>query len=182
MAQAIPYLRQGLLSGEQCIYIAEENTKETVLSSLSEGGIDVERAVKERRLVLWNRTDYKPAGPFDRDIMFNFVQGSVEKALAEGFSGLRLAVEMTWAPKSGVTLQELVAWEALLNRLSYPGSKASFICMYNRDLLPSSCSEKWSAQICFTNLQSLLSRTKLKKKNCTGCYPKSPEPIWQKKP
>ena len=104
MAQAIPYLRHGLLSGEQCIYIAEENTKETVLSSLSEGGIDVERAVKERRLVLWNRTDYKPAGPFDRDIMFNFVQGSVEKALAEGFSGLRLAVEMTWAPKSGVTL------------------------------------------------------------------------------
>ena len=137
MAQAIPYLRHGFLSGEQCIYIAEENTKETVLSSLSEGGIDVERAVKERRLVLWNRTDYKPAGPFDRDIMFNFVQGSVEKAMAEGFSGLRLAVEMTWAPKSGVTLQELVAWEALLNRLSYPGSKASFICMYNRDLLPS---------------------------------------------
>jgi hypothetical protein len=90
MAQAIPYLRQGLLSGEQCIYIAEENTKETVLSSLSEGGIDVERAVKERRLVLWNRTDYKPAGPFDRDVMFHFVQGSVEKAMAEGFSGLRL--------------------------------------------------------------------------------------------
>jgi len=104
MAQAILYLRYGLLSGEQCIYIAEENTKETVLSSLSDGGIDVERAVKERRLLLWNRTDYKPAGPFDRDVMFNFVQGSVDKAVAEGFSGLRLAVEMTWAPKSGVTL------------------------------------------------------------------------------
>ena len=55
----------------------------------------------------------------------------------QGFSGLRVAVEMTWAPSAGVTLQDLVGWESLLNRLSYPGSKASFICMYNRTLLPS---------------------------------------------
>jgi len=137
MTQAVPYLKHGLLSGEQCIYVADENTNETVLSNLRNGGIDTDRAVEERHLLLWNRHDYKPAGPFDREVMFNFVQGNVEKAVAHGFSGLRLAVEMTWAPSAGVTFQDLVTWESLLNRLSYPGSKASFICMYNRHLLSS---------------------------------------------
>ena len=137
MTQAVPYLKHGLLSGEQCIYVADENTNETVLSNLRNGGIDTDRAVEERHLLLWNRHDYKPAGPFDREVMFNFVQGNVDKAVAQGFSGLRLAVEMTWAPNAGVTLQDLVTWESLLNRLSYPGSKASFICMYNRHLLSS---------------------------------------------
>ena len=137
MAQAVPYLKHGLLCGEQCIYVADENTNESVLSSLRDGGIDIDQAVEDKHLFLWNRADYKPAGPFNRDVMFNFVQGSVEKAVAEGFSGLRLAVEMTWAANSGVSLQDLIAWESLLNRLSYPGSKASFICMYNRSLLAS---------------------------------------------
>jgi signal transduction histidine kinase len=137
MSQAVPYLKQGLHGGEQCIYVADENTNESVLSALTLGGIDADEALKEQRLLLWNRHNYKPAGPFAREIMFDFVQTNVEKALAQGYTGLRLAVEMTWAPNAGVTVQDLVSWESLLNRLSYPGSKASFICMYNRLLLPS---------------------------------------------
>jgi signal transduction histidine kinase len=137
MAQAVPYLKHGLLSGEQCIYVADENTNDNVLLNLRDGGIDIDQAMEEKHLFLWNRHDYKPAGPFNREVMFHFVQGSVEKALAQGFSGLRLAIEMTWAANSGVTLPDLIAWESLLNRLSYPGSKASFICMYNRGLLAS---------------------------------------------
>lgn len=137
MSQAVPYLKQGLRCGEQCIYVADENTNESVLTALTLGGIDADEALQQQRLLLWNRHNYKPAGPFAREVMFDFVQTNVQKALAQGFTGLRLAVEMTWAPNAGVTVQDLVAWESLLNRLSYPGSKASFICMYNRLLLPS---------------------------------------------
>ena len=93
MAQAVPYLKHGLHSGEQCIYVADEHTNETVLLGLRNGGIDTARALDERRLLLWNRYDYKPSGPFDRGVMFNFVQGNVQNAMDQGFAGLRLAVE-----------------------------------------------------------------------------------------
>jgi signal transduction histidine kinase len=142
MTQAVPYLQQGLLSGERCIYVADENTNETVLLYLKNGGVNADKAVNDGNLILWNHQDYKPAGLFDRKVMYDFVQGNVQKAMEQGFSGLRVAVEMTWAPSAGVTLQDLVGWESLLNRLSYPGSKASFICMYNQSLLPSALIRK----------------------------------------
>jgi PAS domain-containing protein len=135
LAQAVPYLKYGLVNGEQCIYVADEHSTETISEALRRGGIDVGRALEQGRLLFWTRQNYRQPGEFDLEIMYRFVERTLERGIAAGYSGIRLAVEMTWTVNNGISPECLVRWEDLINKLSYPGSKVSFICQYNARLL-----------------------------------------------
>jgi PAS domain-containing protein len=135
LAQVVPYVRTGLLNGERCIYVADENGQESIITALTEGGVDAELEMERNRLVFWSRDEYRQSGEFDLNKMLDFVNRNLDRALAEGHEGLRLAVEMTWTINNGVNDDELVAWEDLINKISFSGSKVSFLCQYNSRLL-----------------------------------------------
>jgi PAS domain-containing protein len=135
LSQALPYLKHGLLNDEQCIYVADEHTSDTIANALKQGGIDVDRAISHGRLKFWTRREYRQPGAFNLGIMRRFVEQTLEEAVANGYSGIRLAVEMTWTVNSGVSDDELVRWEDLINQISFPGSQVSFLCQYNARLL-----------------------------------------------
>ena len=131
----VPYMKYGLLNGEQCIYVAEEHSSDRIATALRGGGIDVDSALDHGRLIFWTRREYRQPGNFDLEVMYRFIERILERGLERGHSGIRLAVEMTWTLRSGVTPEELVRWEGLINKISFPGSKVSFICQYNSRLL-----------------------------------------------
>jgi PAS domain-containing protein len=135
LAQAVPYIRCGLLNGEQCIYVADEHSVETVSSSLMQGGINVDHAVARGQLKFWTRHDYRQPGDFHLEIMRQFVERTLNEGLEKGHAGIRLTVEMTWTIDNGVAEEDLVRWEDFINTISYPGSKISFLCQYNARLL-----------------------------------------------
>jgi PAS domain-containing protein len=135
LEQAVPYIRCGLLNGEQCIYVADEHSVETVSASLIQGGINVEHAVARGQLKFWTRHDYRQPGDFQLDIMRQFVERTLNEGLEKGHTGIRLTVEMTWTIDNGVAHEDLVRWEDFINTISYPGSKISFLCQYNARLL-----------------------------------------------
>jgi hypothetical protein len=101
-------------------------------------GIDVDKAMSFRRLLFWTRHDYRQPGLFDLDTMLAFVRRTLHQAMADGHSGIRPAVEMSWTINSGISDDDLVRWEDFINTISSPGTKVSFICQYNRQLLPTS--------------------------------------------
>jgi PAS domain-containing protein len=135
LAQAVPYIRCGLLNGEQCIYVADEHSVETVSSALMQGGINVDHAVARGQLKFWTRHDYRQPGDFQLEIMRRFVERTLDEGLERGHAGIRLTVEMTWTIDNGVAREDLVRWEDFINTISYPGSKISFLCQYNARLL-----------------------------------------------
>jgi two-component system, chemotaxis family, sensor kinase Cph1 len=47
-----PFIRIGLDRGEKCIYVADDGTEDVVREAMHAEGIDVERAVASRALVL----------------------------------------------------------------------------------------------------------------------------------
>jgi chemotaxis family two-component system sensor kinase Cph1 len=49
---AIPFIHIGLDRGEKCIYVADDGTEDVVREAMHAEGIDVERAVASRALVL----------------------------------------------------------------------------------------------------------------------------------
>jgi hypothetical protein len=138
LTQAVPYIKAGLLNGERCIYVADENEKETLLQAMRFWGIDVDSDMNSRRLLFWTRHDYRQPGLFDLDTMLAFVRRTLHQAMADGYNGIRLAVEMSWTINSGISDDDLVRWEDFINTISSPGTKVSFICQYNRQLLPPS--------------------------------------------
>jgi chemotaxis family two-component system sensor kinase Cph1 len=135
LTQAMPYIKAGLLNGERCIYVADENSKETLINALKMWGVDAPLEMNRGRLVLWTRHDYRQPGPFDVNTMLSFVVRTLAQAAASGHNGIRLAVEMSWTINNGVTDDDLVRWEDFINTISSPGSKVSFLCQYNLRLL-----------------------------------------------
>ncbi len=133
LAATVPFVRDGLERGERTLYIIDESTLREVAAALAEGGIDVEHEVGRGALVLATKREaYLHSGMFDPQGMIRFLRQTAEAAVAEGYTGLRITGEMTWAlgPEKGC--ERVVEYEALLNEY-FPGSGALAICQYNRE-------------------------------------------------
>jgi len=127
-----PYLRQGLELGEKVLYIVDAHTAETVLKYLRDGGVKVEPYLANGQLSILTPGDaYMQDGTFDPDRMIDLLRSETERALAEGYSALRVTGEMTWALRGLPGAERLIEYEAKLNRF-FPGSKCLALCQYDR--------------------------------------------------
>ncbi|WP_207590472.1 MEDS domain-containing protein [Halomontanus rarus] len=133
----VPFIREGLERGEQCIYVADDNTVDEVLDAMRTRGVDVESALESGALSVHTEEDtYRRTGEFDREAMLEFWQETLDDATADEFTGLRAAAEMTWALDDDDTgLDQLCEYEELLNPL-YDGEEYTVLCQYNRDRFP----------------------------------------------
>jgi signal transduction histidine kinase/ActR/RegA family two-component response regulator len=131
----VPFLREGLARGERCVYLADDKPEETA-RSLSAGGVDVPRQRRRGALALLAARDvYRRGGAFDPGRMIAFLREATDRAVADGFGGLRVAGEMTWALAPGPGRDRLVEYEARLNGF-FPGSRALGLCVYDRARFP----------------------------------------------
>ncbi|HWR57763.1 MAG TPA: MEDS domain-containing protein [Thermodesulfovibrionales bacterium] len=131
LAAVMPFIRIGLERGEQCLYVADENTTAYVLEKMRGGGIDVNHAIESGALtVVTKRESYLKSRVFDPDSMLKFLKETVASAKKDGFSALRVAAEMTWALGSEPGLERLMEYEAKLS-IFYPEYDIVGICQYN---------------------------------------------------
>jgi CRP/FNR family transcriptional regulator len=101
-----------------------------VTAALIAGGVSVSREIERGALVLMNAREYAqpPASPTH---MIDLMRERTRDARSRGFSGLRVAVEMTWTVIAAVPDETLVDIEALLDVALGPGG-ATVACMYRR--------------------------------------------------
>jgi len=126
-----PFLRQGLERGEKVVYIIDAHTAGTVLGYLREDGLDVEPYLARGQLSILTVGDaYMREGVFDPDGMVALLQAETERALAEGYSALRVTGEMSWALRGLPGSERLIEYETRLNGF-FPGSKCLAICQYD---------------------------------------------------
>jgi PAS domain S-box-containing protein len=127
-----PYLQQGLERGEKVLYIVDARTAQTVLNYLRDDGVEVEPYLANGQLSILTISDaYMRDGIFDPDRMIELLRNETERALAEGYSALRVTGEMTWALRGLPGSERLIEYEAKLNAF-FPGSKCLALCQYDR--------------------------------------------------
>ena len=98
LAVVIPFVKHGLARRERCLFVASDRTTEEVIQALSAAGIDVASERGHGALRFLNKSESFLLGrEFDPDVMFEFLRREERQALADGYSGLRVAGEMTWA-------------------------------------------------------------------------------------
>jgi serine phosphatase RsbU (regulator of sigma subunit) len=132
MAVVVPFVQDGLARRERCVYITDDRTAEEVVEALTAAGVDVAR--ERERGALWlltQRDAYLRSGEFDPQAMIRLLHQTMEQVLVNGFTGLRVTGEMTWALGSDVGCARLIEAEALLNDF-FPGSRSLAICQYRR--------------------------------------------------
>jgi signal transduction histidine kinase len=129
----VPFVRDGLERGERCVYIVDENTAEDVSAAMASGGLDVDRELSRDALRFNTKRDsYLATGEFVPAAMIDFLREAEAEALKDGFTGLRITGEMTWALGPETGCDRLIEYEAMLNRY-FPDSNALAICQYNRE-------------------------------------------------
>ena len=127
-----PFVRQGLEQNHKVIYIADVRSAEDIFQYLREDGLDPTPYRESSQLVLLSSSEaYTRGGVFDPDAMIDLFKNEMQRALADGFSALRITGEMTWALKGTAGSERLIEYEARLNRF-IPGSKCIAVCQYDR--------------------------------------------------
>jgi signal transduction histidine kinase len=137
LAAVISAVRIGMIRSEKCIYVSDENAPTGLVDALRTNGIDAVAEIKSGRLIISTRSDaHSIRERFESDGVIQFWISAVRKATVEGFTGVRILSEMTWALEHDPRGEDLLRYETKLNELAgdFP---VSFICQYDRRRFPS---------------------------------------------
>jgi hypothetical protein len=141
LAFVIPYMVSGLRNRERCVYIADRNSTSDVVAGFKEAGVDVDAATASGALsVVAKEHAYLRHGIFEPAKMIADLDRDVRSALRDGFSGLRVTGERSWALDLPSALSRLCEYEEELRR-RWPAQLGG-LCQYDESLFPADVVER----------------------------------------
>lgn len=115
-AVAIPFIRQGLEQGQKVLYIIEAQTSQRIVQELRQAGVNSADAINQGQLEILSRQDsYVREGGFDPDMMVALLRAETSRAVAKGYTALRVIGEMTWIFQNSPGSGGIIAYEVKLN-------------------------------------------------------------------
>ena len=132
-AIAAQYLADGLRSGQRVLYGAPSRAALARFTvTLGKEGVDP-RAETDRGALLQGTPAelHLAGGRFDSERMLRMLNEAIEKALSDGFSGLRTCGDMSWLLTKAPGWDGFLEYEALLNPF-FLGVPACGMCLYDR--------------------------------------------------
>jgi hypothetical protein len=130
-AALIPYIREGLLRGERCIFAASPTVLANTDAELRGAGVDVDRACKrEALLLIASEQTYGQQGEFSADRTIANLGLLLDRSLADGFSGCRGIGELDRA-LTGDEAEALRTYEARVSA-AFAGRPFTALCSYPR--------------------------------------------------
>lgn len=131
---AIEYLTDGLRAEQRIAYVGSEPVEEQreLLAPLGDVGGMVEKGA----LQLFELTDlYKVGEPVDADIQVATYLAAADAAVTDGYTGLRVAAQVTDLVAEPRTREAHVRWESMADRYVSTHPLSAF-CGYQRGALP----------------------------------------------
>jgi chemotaxis family two-component system sensor kinase Cph1 len=125
----LPFIKEGLERGEQCVYVADEQTADDWCFEFQAHGIDVAEARKNRSLIVCSGEHWRMPGQFSSVQNSRAAWRMIEGALAN-FTGIRFAVDAGWTLDPPISNDLVCHWEATQN-LVIADSAVSVLCQYN---------------------------------------------------
>jgi hypothetical protein len=137
VAMAATYLHEGIVCGEQVMYVARSiEARDRLRAALRSQKLDVDEVLARGGLLEATHEDaHLAGGHFDAERMIRLLNDAVETALNRGFTGLRACGDMSWLLEEPSGFEQVVEYEALLNEL-FRGVRALGMCLYDRTLMP----------------------------------------------
>ncbi len=125
------YVRDGLAGGLKVIWLSDEPGQ--AVAELARRGIAVQPAIDAGQMAAEECDGRLLTGQvFSADAAMGWLTGQVSSARREGFPGLRVAVNMSWALRPVAGVEELPAFDQSLTA-ELDGGTASVLCQYDRE-------------------------------------------------
>jgi hypothetical protein len=115
-------------AGRRVLVLAESATDQNLSDLLGRTG----RGSSEGQIVLRTARDaYLRCGPFEPDATLAVLEDEKRQALADGFTGVHIVADMSWAADDACTADELIAYERAAAVVFADGT-ATAVCQYDR--------------------------------------------------
>lgn len=133
-AEQIPVLTalfsEGLAARQKALYIGDEHAAEEVGGSIDSHCVHQHSHPVSQHISFTNsRESYMPNGNFDYAGMYDHLDQEVFSAAQEGYTGIRIAGDMSWFQGSNTPLESLISYETKLNQF-VPSRHIVGICEY----------------------------------------------------
>ena len=126
------YVRDGLACGSKVMWLSGDGQGPAV-AELARRGIAARPAMAAGQMAAAGWEGRLLSGQlFSADAAIAWLTGQIQAARQEGFAGLRVAVDMSWALRPVAGVEELPAFEQKL-AAALDGGTASVLCQYDRD-------------------------------------------------
>lgn len=131
----VPYIKEAFSRGEAFLYVADDRTEKEINEALKAAGVDAEGVMSRGALTFVDKSRWRNPGDFDVEDMAAGVKRLAARCLEPGFSGLWIAVDMTWTLKPDIAPKDLARWESIWNELlrTLP---VVLLCQYSLTKLP----------------------------------------------
>lgn len=127
----LPFIKEGLLNEERCIYVVGESAIDDVKEGLVGLGVGVDPHIRSGQLrILTVAETYLRSGRFSRVEMLSFLTLAVREALRVGYRGLRATGEVSWAVEKPELLDEFLRYEALVTS-TFANRPVKLLCQYD---------------------------------------------------
>ncbi|GIH52657.1 MEDS: MEthanogen/methylotroph, DcmR Sensory domain [Microbispora rosea] len=125
------FVRDGLAGGLRVVWLCEE--PQGAAAELSRRGIAVQSATASGRMdVVASQEGLLSGQTFDLDHAMGWLSSQMELTSHEGYSGLRVALDMGWALRPVHGVEQLPAFEEKIATI-LSDSSVSVLCQYDRE-------------------------------------------------
>lgn len=128
------FLARGLMRGEQCIFLEAPERTKAVRDALERTGVNVAEEEARGALVLSSDRNFLAGGQFEGARTIAFLGQTLQQALTDGFSALRVTGDMNWELGDDQNFQILPDYEAELDRY-VSRHRIIGMCQYRRHSL-----------------------------------------------
>lgn len=131
-ALLLPFLREGLRADHKCLCVLDQADPAEVRATLKADPAVPDDVDDDQLDVLTSDESYLRTGGFATEAMLAFWDTHMDRAVKAGYPFIRAVGEMTWALEDVAGVEELIPYEAELNRSlrQYPQVG---LCFYDLD-------------------------------------------------
>jgi anti-anti-sigma regulatory factor len=126
------FVRDGLSGGLKVIWLSDAGPKQAI-TELARRGIAVEAALAARQITALACENYLLSGQsFAAGHAMSWLNEQMAASRSEGFSGLRVALDMSWALRPIVGVEQLPDFEENIGKV-ITDTTVSVLCQYDRE-------------------------------------------------
>ncbi|MBN1673349.1 MAG: MEDS domain-containing protein [Kiritimatiellae bacterium] len=126
------FVLDGLRKNEKVYCVTDALERETLLGAVQRRGLDARACLEQGRLtILPSREVYLMGGTFDPEAILARLADAADRAIKEGYAGLRGVSEMAWMLSDAPNCGRAVDYEAKANEV-LQGRKCTALCLYDR--------------------------------------------------
>jgi anti-anti-sigma regulatory factor len=126
------FVRDGLAAGLKVVWLSDAGPGQAA-GELARRGVAVQPALSSGQMIAAGYQDRLLSGQaFRADTAVRWLSGQLDSARDEGFPGLRVAVDMSWALRPVTGIEQLPRFEEGIAAV-LDGTTASVLCQYDRE-------------------------------------------------